>query len=343
MTERTKKIFKISALGLCAAVLVSACVVLPQFCAERVAELPTASSGMQLENAEDKGISVTSAEISPAEYDDYGIMPIAEKAYTLTATVNGDATTKAVDWTVAFQDPASAWATGKTVTDYVTASSTGALTATVQCLQPFGEQILVSAVSRDNPTAKATCTCDYLKRLVGADITMTSDKSEHSITRKGAVQNANLGKIHFGDTYEFSVLPVFTDGTIDAAARVYFYQITFSVPQEAAAELAKNGFVRQGSGEVNVEFSSPSKAFDNQVLSELFGPGTLEDSNSLLKALKAVSGTYTNLIKATVGFVFDGGTDYDGPRSLDFYFDIDADSVYIPVVSVELSQESILF
>ena len=94
---------------------------------------------------------------------------MAESAYTLTATITpDDASNKAVDWSVAFVNPSSAWATGKTVTDYVTVTPTsdGALTANVECKQAFGEQIVVTVVSRDNAEATATCTVDYAAKVV---------------------------------------------------------------------------------------------------------------------------------------------------------------------------------
>lgn len=87
---------------------------------------------------------------------------------TLTATVLPEtATDKTVDWAVAFVNPSSEWASGKTVTDYVTVtpSSDGSTTATVQCLEDFGEQIVVTVTSRDNPEATAQCTVDFAKRI----------------------------------------------------------------------------------------------------------------------------------------------------------------------------------
>ena len=87
---------------------------------------------------------------------------------TLTATVLPEnATDKTVDWAVAFVNPSSEWASGKTVTDYVTVtpSSDGAATATVQCMEDFGAQIVVTATSRDNPEATAQCTVDFAKRI----------------------------------------------------------------------------------------------------------------------------------------------------------------------------------
>ena len=74
-----------------------------------------------------------------------------------------------VDWSVSFVDASSAWATGKTVTDYITVTpqSDGSTTATVQCLKDFGAQIKVTVTSRENAGAKAECTVDFAKRLTG--------------------------------------------------------------------------------------------------------------------------------------------------------------------------------
>lgn len=121
---------------------------------------------------------------------------------TLTATVLPEtATDKTVDWAVAFVNPSSEWASGKTVTDYVTVtpSSDGSTTATVQCLEDFGEQIVVTVTSRDNPEATAQCTVDFVKRISG----MTFTPSDLVFPTSG---------------YEFDVQ--YTDYTLDSEVTV---------------------------------------------------------------------------------------------------------------------------
>lgn len=96
----------------------------------------------------------------------------AYDSVTLKATVEpSNATDKRLDWSVSFVNPSDAWATGKTVTDYVTVtpSSDGADTATVQCLQDFGAKIKVTAASRAYPDKKADCTIDFAKRIEDVD------------------------------------------------------------------------------------------------------------------------------------------------------------------------------
>lgn len=116
------------------------------------------------------GIKLAAVKLASSEYDEYGVSPLAETAYTLTATITpADAANKAVDWTIAFKNASSTWATGKTVTEYatVTPSADGALTAVVENVAAFGEQIVVKATSRDNTSAYATCTVEYLQRTTG--------------------------------------------------------------------------------------------------------------------------------------------------------------------------------
>ncbi len=90
---------------------------------------------------------------------------------TLNATISpSSATNKAVDWSIRFQNPDSAFAAGKSVTDYVTItpSADGSTTAVVRCVAAFGEPIVITCTSRDNPNAKSECAVDYARRVIGA-------------------------------------------------------------------------------------------------------------------------------------------------------------------------------
>ena len=81
-----------------------------------------------------------------------------------------DATNQLVDWTIAFADPASEWASGKTLSDYVTITDTSELT-TVTFKQAFGEQIIITVTSQDNPEYTDTCTVDCSQKLGSAYVT----------------------------------------------------------------------------------------------------------------------------------------------------------------------------
>lgn len=137
---------------------------------EEKPEDSTGGSEVSTEAGVSHGIKLAAVKLASSEYEDYGVSPLAETAYTLTATITpADAANKKVDWSIAFKNASSTWASGKTVTEYatVTPSADGALTAVVENVAAFGEQIIVKATSRDNTSAYATCTVEYLQRTTG--------------------------------------------------------------------------------------------------------------------------------------------------------------------------------
>lgn len=106
-----------------------------------------------------------------------------------------------IDWTVAFKNAASTWATGKTLSEYVTVTPTsdGALTATISILQPFGEQVIVTASLRGNSDVTASATVDYAKKCTISNIAVSTLQ----------LDNAN--------EYKSTITPVmtFSEGTIE--------------------------------------------------------------------------------------------------------------------------------
>lgn len=131
------------------------------------------SSGMVIpETVEKNDVSLMCEAIPLSTYSVYGISPQAESACAITATLhpNNEAKNTAVEWAVKFADENSSWAQGKNATDYITVKPSGtdyvsSKTATVECLQPFGEQILITTISVDNPEITADCTVDYLQKV----------------------------------------------------------------------------------------------------------------------------------------------------------------------------------
>lgn len=96
---------------------------------------------------------------------------------TITATVSPDdsADNSGLNWSMEFKDPESVWASGKTLSDYLTLTPSGTDTAGsktvyVQCLQPFGEQVVITATSQDNPDITASCTADFAQRVESATL-----------------------------------------------------------------------------------------------------------------------------------------------------------------------------
>lgn len=194
--------------------------------------------GAVIEEGEASGMKLMSMRIAPENYADYGISPMAETAYQLTATIMPEnATNKAVDWTIAFVNAESEWATGKTVTDYVTVTSTadGALTANVECIKDFGEQVRVTVTSRDNTSVKANATVDYTQKLQSVKATFGSTVLSNGMTKSfdldASGQPAEVWKFDYttsahtiADEYTTTVKISFADGVsaVESAVGVEF-------------------------------------------------------------------------------------------------------------------------
>lgn len=178
----------------------------------------TAGSGAIIGESVGNGVTVKTAKIPVSEFAAHGVSPLAEAAYTLTATITpSNATNKALDWSVSFVNPESEWASGKTVTDYVTVTPTadGALTASVACLKDFGEQIKVIATSRDNPAISAACTVDYVARVTGLTVELYKDGYDGTLV-SGSNGDTPL-VIPFNDTERLDLLltPQLSAGTME--------------------------------------------------------------------------------------------------------------------------------
>ena len=213
-------------------------------------EEQTQEGGAVITEGESNGIKLMSAKISPENYDEYGISPMADTAYQLTATLTPEnATNKAVDWTIAWNGGrgqggggssglrSSEWADGKTVTDYVTVTPTsdGALTANVECLQAFGAQVKITVTSRDNTSVKATATVDYTEKLSSVKATFGSTVLTDGMTKSfdldASGQPAEVWKFDYttsahtiADEYTTTVKISFADGVsaVESAVGVEF-------------------------------------------------------------------------------------------------------------------------
>lgn len=152
---------------------------------EELPEEEGSTSGMQVGEGEGNGISLMSAKIALEDYEEYGISELAESAVSITATITpAEADDKTVDWSIKWKNASSSWATGKTVTDYVTITPTsdGALTANAECKQAFGEQIVITCTSRMNSKATAEVTVDYVKKLEGTTLTLSQNSGGEVLT-----------------------------------------------------------------------------------------------------------------------------------------------------------------
>ena len=126
------------------------------------------NGGMEIEEEQGSAIRMTSTTLKPKQYAAYGVSEQAESAYTIKATIVPSYMEGAVElqWTAEFQNPNSEWAAGKKASDYVKITPTGthAQEATVECLQAFGEVIVIKAASKSDTSIFGACTCNYITR-----------------------------------------------------------------------------------------------------------------------------------------------------------------------------------
>lgn len=175
------------------------------------------------------GISLYSAELPAVAFAENGVSTEAESAYTVTATVSPDnnAMNTAIEWSLAWQNASSEWASGKTLADYVTATPSGegvseSKTVTVACYQSFGEPIILTAKCKYDETVQASIQIDYAPKL-----TMTEYVATNLTDALGGSYTIHWG----GET----VLP-FEFGEPDKRVNLYPASIAFSAVGEFTLE-----------------------------------------------------------------------------------------------------------
>ena len=113
--------------------------------------------------------------VTTSETGDVEFMPVAA---TFTATVEPSDAPQNVTWAVAFVNPSSDWAKGKTATDYVTVDLVDESVSTeirTVCRKPFGEQIKLICTSVQNPSVTAECVLDFVQSPQNVALTFGDD------------------------------------------------------------------------------------------------------------------------------------------------------------------------
>lgn len=294
-------------------------------------EEQTQEGGAIITEGEASGMKLMSMKIALENYDEYGISPMAETAYQLTATITPEnATNKAVDWTIAFVNAESEWATGKTVTDYVTVTPTadGALTANVECLQAFGEQVRVTVTSRDNTAVKANATVDYTEKLSAVKATFGSTVLSNGMTKSfdldASGQAAEAWKFDYttsahtiADEYATTVKISFADG-VSAVESAVGIEFTW------ASETITSGM------------PSFDKTFFDKVFVTESGAvsANAEQYNKLVSALSAGVTLFEVEVSTTGTY---------GNKTDTYTINVTSDGLNIRVEGIELGDTSIIF
>ena len=287
--------------------------------------------GAVITEGESHGMKLMSTRIAPEDYDEYGISPMAETAYLLTATITPEnATNKAVDWTIAFVNAESEWATGKTVTDYVTVmpTSDGALMANVECLQAFGEQVRVTVTSRDNTSVKANATVDYTEKLSAVKATFGSTVLSNGMTKSfdldASGQPAETWKFDY-TTSAYTIADEYT-----TTVTISFSPIVTTLESAVGADFTWT----------SENITSGMPAFDKTFFDKVFVTedglvsANPEQYNKLVNALT----TGVALFKVEVST-----TGTYGSKTDNYLINVTSDGMNIRVEGIELGDTSIIF
>ena len=301
--------------------------------------------GAVITEGEGNGIKLMSVKISPENYAEYGISPLADTAYQLTATiVPENATDKTVDWAIAWavppqhsggtigdEDPGSVWAMGKTVTDYVTVTPTsdGALTANVECLKDFGAQGKVTVTSRYNSEVKANCVVDYTQKLQGVKATFG-----FTVLTDGMTKSFDLSQS--GQPIESWTFDYTTSAyTIEDH---YVTMVTLSFSEEGVSAL-ESAIGAEFTWE-NDNISGGMPAFDKTFFDRVFvtADGAVSENAEQYNKLVAALSSGVTLFEAEVFTAGDYGTKTDV-----YEIKVVSDGLKIRVEDMELDDTNIIF
>ena len=113
----------------------------------------------------------------------------------LTVTPTPSTADIEIDWSVAFKNPSSTWASGKNVSNYVDLSPVvGKPQAKIKALAAFSEPVIITAALKADNSIKATCLCDYRIAIQGFDLVFANESvyNNFSITTNGLAGVSNI-------------------------------------------------------------------------------------------------------------------------------------------------------
>lgn len=265
-----------------------------------------------------------------------------ETTVTVKAVIEpADATNQLVDWEIAFVNPSSEWATGKTVTDYVSLDADNSLTATVTFKEAFGEQIQITVTSQDNSAYTDTCTVDCAQKLESTYVTYAAGSG---LDGDAAVILNDAS----GTSSNWALLKMFLETEVQKAAQIthnttqvytiedeYTTTVTIAPSAELLAKAQEiNPAATSGSYDATAGIT-PNSDFFAQLLGEAFANES--DLYELGKALdaKEVANPFIVTVTTTSTYTDDVTNTY--------YLAYTANDVGKPVTGIHFEDDTIIF
>ena len=288
---------------------------------EEVTENDQAAGGAVITEGESNGLALTSVRIAEEDYAAYGVSPLAETAYTLNASITpAGAYEQGITWSVEFVNPSSEWATGKSVSSYVTVTPSGENnhTATVECVLSFSEQIKVIATSVDNENVKAECLVDYGKRFRTTGGYVEASRTIGGTQTDTQQYNFNWSDVTTVDVESGGRNPVYSN-SLSGSYTFSDGTITPSVTEEYVLQMSnglKAALERQG---LETTFTDRTVTpttylmFDRNCVLNLLGISYTVNPDEWTKLTAAIddnSENYDFMIRYTVSSEYDSATTY---------------------------------
>lgn len=223
-----------------------------------------------------------------------------DSTYFLTATVEpADADEQELEWLLDFANPASSWASGKVATDFVNVAPTSDThNATVTCLGSFGEPIVITVRSKDNPEATATCTCDYVKRVNMVTFTLLSELSinqyiEYSYTLEESAYTID-SEFEIDTINSFIEIGFFEDIKSRLGSKGQYLEAGHASNINTYVD-KENKRVKIGNDDTPMTFFSLSNEFYDDLGSEHEAAMKTEVNNAFKASVKAYSGGHITM------------------------------------------------
>lgn len=264
---------------------------------------------------------------------------------TLTASITPSSALQYFDWSISFANPNSAWANGKTVTDYVTLSNEdNSGTATVTCLQGFSEQIIVKAAAMVDSSCFATVTIDYANRITNIDVKVYKDGTYVGL----ASEKVTIDFDDIGHDYSFEGVETYDSlGTKKLAGYTITYGFTGAFNQGRV--IAGSNYVKVnpnfGSHDITEHFNNAFPVLSSDTVTEIKSGWFLIVGNTaivkrLLEQYKSKFATMANKSCLELTIRLDNGIQ---KRTFGYTLDYTASFSSLNVSNVTIDNSNITF